>query len=393
MERRAVVSGAATTRAEVALIPADDPSIGSQFALAGRDASWLELLFSRPARQLASNVRTAWALARVGDVVLPTTINDTEYENSYVCSPYSGCILYPRSELDKLRGRRLLTAALRALLFGMALPLRAASINRIVCVNNWMLSTNLYPAWEGEHAAELTRLLVARYPTHAIAFRSLNETTNGPLLRRLEAAGYLLAPSRQVYFVDGASSEFKRKQDTQRDRALLKQTTYRVVTHDEFTGDDTPRIEHLYRLLYIDKYSPYNPQFTVEMLEECRRRGILRFQGLRTPDGRLDGIVGSFERAGVMTVPIVGYDTNLPQSLGLYRLLTALVMCEAAERKLLMNMSSGAAEFKRLRGARPELEYTAVYCRHLSAPRRAVWHTLAWLLRNVGAPVLRKYKL
>lgn len=379
--------------ADVSFATAAEAQLDASRAGDERDAAWLDLLFAHRSEQLASNVRTTWGLARVGDVALPVTINDAELDNSYVCSPYAGCILYPRSEVEKLGGRWFLIAMLRVLLGAMAIPLRLGRINRLVCVNNWLLSTNLYPKWNGAGVAELTRQLGARYPTHALAWRSLNETTNGELLQRLRAAGYLLAPSRQVYFLDGAATDWRRKQDVERDRALLKRTPYQVVPHDELTAADVPRIEHLYRLLYIEKYSPYNPQFTVALLDECRRCGILRFTGLRSAEGRLDGIVGWFERGGVMTVPIVGYDTALPQELGLYRLLTALVMREAAERKVLMNMSSGAAEFKRLRGARPELEYTAVYCRHLSWPRRAVWRALAWLLTNVGAPILRKYKL
>lgn len=379
--------------ADVSFTTAEETKRDAVLTADGRDAAWLDLLFTHPSEQLASNVRTTWGLAKLGGVAMPVTINDTELQNSYVCSPYAGCILYPRSEVEKLGGRRLLIGALRVLLGAMAIPLRLGRINRLVCVNNWMLSTNLYPQWNGEGVDELTRQLIARYPTHAVAFRSLNETTNRELLARLRAAGYLLAPSRQVYFLDGAATDWRKKQDVERDRSLLKNTAYRVVPHDELTAADAPRMEHLYRLLYIEKYSPYNPQFTAVMLDECRQRGILRFAGLRTADGRLDGIVGWFERGGVMTVPIVGYDTALPQELGLYRLLTALVMREAAERKVLMNMSSGAAEFKRLRGARPELEYTAVYGPHLSWPRRAMWRTLAWLLTNVGAPILRKYRL
>jgi len=375
------------------LISGDDPQLASQLGGDRRDASWLELLISQPTERLVSNVRTSWALLRTGDIALPTTINDTEYDNSYVASPYTGCVLYPRSELEKLDGHPLVVAAIRVLLFGMQGPLRAARVNRVVCVNNWLLSTNLYPVWCGASVSEITRLLVERHPTHALAFRSLNETTNPELLRRLAESGYLLAPSRQVYFFDGAAGDYMRRPNVRWDQSLLSKPPYRVVPHEELTSGDAARMEYLYRLLYIDKYSPHNPQFTAEMLDECRSRRLLEFRGLRGDDGRLDGIVGWFERNGVLTVPIVGYDTSLPQRLGLYRRLMALVLRETAERKLLLNLSSGAAEFKRLRGGVPCLEYTAVYCRHLSAPRRAVWHTLAWLLRNVGAPILRKYKL
>jgi len=374
------------------LLEPSDPRIAAILAAGGPDQRWLDLLFSQPAERWVANVRTEWMLARIGGVGLPVTVNAADYENSYVCSPYAGCALYPRSEINKLDGL-LLRTALRGLLHAVALPLRAARINRLACVNNCLLSTNLYPRFDPAAVRQLTESLVERFPTHTIAWRSLNGVTNAALLAELTAAGYLLAPSRQVYFFDPAAGDYLRRPNCRWDRKLLDDGRYRVVPHDELGPDDAVRIERLYRLLYVDKYSPYNPQFTVRWFEECRRRRLLEMWGLRDRAGRLDGVVGLFECDGVLTVPLVGYDTALPQNLGLYRRLIAVAMRAAAERRRLMNLSSGAAEFKRLRGCRPEMEYTAVYCRHLSRPRRAVWRVLTGLLQHVAAPLLRKQRL
>ena len=54
--------------------------------------------------------------------------------------------------------------------------------------------------------------------------------------------------------------------------------------------------------------------------------------GLRGPNGRLDGVVGCFVRNNVISSPLVGYDTTLPIDLGLYRMLSAIVLGEAARR-------------------------------------------------------------
>jgi hypothetical protein len=378
--------------AESELIDTGDPRTGAKATAAGRDERWLDLLFSHPPGQLVANVQTKWLLAKIGGALLPVTINAHDYGNSYVCSPYTACVLYPRSEVEKL-DNRLLGTTLRAFLQVLGPPLRAARVNRLVCVNNWLLSTNLYPPFDPAAVRPLTKSLVERFPTHAVAWRSLNGVTNAPLLAELAAAGYLLAPSRQVYFFDGANGDSLRRPNCRWDQKLLDDGRYRVVPHDELGPDDAARIEQLYRMLYVDKYSPYNPQFTPQWFDECRRRQLLELWGLRDPSGRLDGVVGLFERDSVITVPVVGYDTALPQKLGLYRRLMAIAMRTAAERRRRMNLSSGAAEFKRLRGCRPEMEYTAVYCRHLSRPRRAVWHVLAGLLNHVGAPILRKYRL
>ena len=357
-----------------------------------RDGQWIEMLLTFHAQELVRNVQTRWALIHAGEVALPTTINETEYENSYVCSTYSGCVLYPQSEVKKI-DNALVQASILALVKGMGPPLRAARINRVVCVNNWLLSTNLYSKFELGQVPELTKLITLRFPKHAIAFRSLNNVSNGPLLSRLNAEGYLLAPSRQVYFFDGESGEFLSKQNNVWDQKLLKTTDYTIVPHDELKANEADRIEELYRLLYVDKYSQHNPQFTSLMLNECRRRRLLTMWGLRNANGRLDGIVGTFDREGVMTAPVVGYDTALPKELGLYRILMAIVLREASNRKLRLNLSSGASHFKRIRGGVPCIEYTAVYCRHLSLPCRLAWQVLAGLTRYVGEPILRKYQL
>jgi hypothetical protein len=186
---------------------------------------WIELLVSRPSSQLVRNLRTRWALLSVGDIVLPTTINEAEYDNSYVCSPYTGCVLYPQSEVKKIQGYCVRWAVL-ALVHAMSLPLRAAQINRVVCVNNWLLSTNLYADFDMGCASDLLKLLKCNFPSHAIAFRSLNEVSNPALMERLVTEGFVFVPSRQVYIFDGKSGEYMRRPKID---ALTAMHRYRAV--------------------------------------------------------------------------------------------------------------------------------------------------------------------
>ncbi len=305
-----------------------------------RDLVWSNLLFSCPSQSLVSNVSTRWAKLSIADTVMPVTINDAEYNNSFVCSPYSGCILYSYSEIRLLKSW-LLRLVLRSMVTSMALPLKLGSIDRVVSVNNWLLTTNLYPRMDRSHLQSLTKLLVAQFPSHAIAFRSLNARTNALWMHELADQGYLLAPSRQVYFFDGVSGDYLRRSNNQHDQRLLKTTPYQVVEHEQLTEQDALRIEKLYRMLYVEKYSPHNPQVTARMFAELHKHRLFTMWGLRDRDGRLDGVVGMFERDGVMTVPLVGYDTTLPQRRGLYRLLMAIVLREAARQRWLLNLSSG----------------------------------------------------
>jgi hypothetical protein len=353
---------------------------------------FLETLLRTPSQSLIHNVRTGCELVRVGSEILPVTVNETDYENSWVCSPFNAAITYPLDELREIQSQSL-RWLLAGLIRSMSPLLKAASINRVVTVNNWLLSTNLYPNWDGSDVETLTKALTTRWPQHAILFRSLNAVSNGGLMQRLLAAGYLMAPSRQIYLCHDLANAAK-KQNSEIDHHLLtRRTKYRIVRHAEFTEADVPRIRDLYNQLYLDKYSVHNPQFSNELIHLWRRTGLLSLIGLRSPAGSLDGVVGCFALNGVVTTPLIGYDLSLPQSLGLYRMLTSLVFQEARETGSLLNLSAGAAKFKRHRGGEPVLEYSAIYIRHLPMFRRAVWRSLASLLRSVGARVLQHYEL
>jgi len=350
-------------------------------------------LVSNPVEEYFANCNTEFKLCRLGEYVLPITINNEEYENCYVCSPYAGAISYPLYELHEIDNRAL-RGGLAGLVHSIAPILRSACINRVVCVNNWMLSTNLYPHWNGEGLADLTRELIARYPTHAILFRSLNEATNQSLCDQFRRSGYLMAPSRQVYMFDDPESKYLRRNNCKWDLRLLTQRTdYETIMPNQIGSDCDSRIKRLYDMLYLEKYTPLNPHFTERLIQQWRESNAFRLYGLRSPQGTLDGIAGCFERGGVMTTPLVGYDTSLPRELGLYRMLITIVLQEAAKRQISLNLSSGASGFKRLRGAEPYIEYTAIYCEHLSRYRRMIWKTLSGLLTHVGARVLRELKL
>lgn len=321
----------------------------------------------------------------------PVTINKTEWDNSYVCSPYTAFISYAQEELAKLRSPWL-ECGLRQFIHALDGFLRWGHINRVVHVNNWLLSTNLYPAWDGTGLEAMHARLLADYPDHALLWRSLNPVTNGPVLRKLRGLGYRLIPSRQVYLFD-ARSNFRITKNLRWDRRLAGETSYLTVSHDELTPADFPRIIELYNQLYLDKYSQHNPHFTAELVALWHRTRSLVFTGLRAPDGRLDGIVGIVERDGVTTVPVIGYATELPQELGLYRLLMLIAIEDAISRRLLLNLSAGAPHFKRIRGGIACLEYSAAHYSHLPIQRRLVWKLLDLVLTHIAVPLMRRFKL
>lgn len=148
----------------------------------------------------------------------------------------------------------------------------------------------------------------------------------------------------------------------------------------------------LYKLLYLEKYSYHNPQFTERFIAAAMASGTLRLYGLRK-EGRLNAVMGYFCRNGIMTTPLFGYDTAVPQSVGLYRMLSACLIGQARENGHLLHESAGAAQFKRNRGAVADFEYSAVYERHLPWGRRWCWLLLDRLLNRAGVPLMRRMKL
>lgn len=346
------------------------------------------------------NVHTTMHALQVGSHVFPMTVNGVVYGQSYVCSIHTAFILYARQEIQRWqdkspKNKRISLTALflKSIVRGMEWVMNAAHVDQIVSVNNWLLSTNLYPEWSGEHLEEVTETLTQQYPHYMIVFRSLNKVTAENLIAAFKKTGYLLVPARQIYLLHQRLQDYMKKRDTQADLKFLAQTPYRVVHHDDITPADYPRIAHLYQLLYIEKYSAYNPQFTITYIQLCHEQRLLTMIGLRNDQGILDGVVGFFERSGVFTTPLLGYDTALPASVGLYRLLSTLLLRHAHHSGLIFNRSSGAAHFKRLRGAIPAIEYSAIYIQHLPWGRRAFLKTLAFFLTHVGLPVMEKYKL
>jgi hypothetical protein len=314
---------------------------------------------------------------------------------SYVVAPRTHYVHYAREEvreLDSALARFVARGVLRAL----DVVLRVAHLDDVAFVGNSLVSTNLLPQPGEAEVVELTRRLRLRHPHLAIGWRSVHGRGSAfpDVLRR---SGYLLIPARSVLFTATRGAEWASVRDTVRDRAVYEGSGYRAraAPVDETTRMSPPevreRIAHLYGQLYIDKYSRLNPRYTAEFVGVAQRSGLLRFVLLeRQVDGRIDGAFGFTVAHGLLAAPVLGYDTALPQRLGLYRMLSYLVAQTAHEAGVDLHNSSGVAAFKRNRGAEPEFEYTAVYTRHLSWPRRAGWRLLAFVVSRVAVPLVRR---
>lgn len=338
-----------------------------------------------------TNVQSEVCLLQLNDSFIPITINDKEYDNCYVCSPYTTYVTYLLEELIHICSkplRNLLTLLIK--LHGKFLKL--TRINKIVFVNNWMLSTNLYDAHLQHFVPEITHFLIQNFPDQAIGFRSLNKMTNDELIINLKKNQYIKIPSRIVYISDCRTHLYLNSRDIKKDLRQLRNTSFKIIDHDDITPLDYPRIIMLYNELYLKKYSYQNVQFTISFIELCHQKKLLIMKGLRNQKGILVGIIGSFVRHNVLTTPLLGYDLTLPKKEGVYRLLSAMIQELSAEHHAICNNSAGAGNFKKLRGASPTIEYTMLYTKHLRWWRKLPWYILKVLLA-MAVPFVKKREL
>jgi len=346
----------------------------------------------RPTPAFVSNLSTQIELVGSGAQSVPVTINNHEGDNAWVCSPYTAYCAYAIEELERL-AHPAITQPLSWLCRAAGANLRRAEIDRAVAINNWLLSTNLYPALDRATLRLWIAECLERWPAHSLWFRSLNDAWTSDWIAALVAEGFELIPSRQVYLYSDVAALPRSHADLKVDLKLLQRTVLRPCGPSGFGAADWPRIEALYAKLYLEKYSRLNPAYRASFMEAWHRAGLLRLMGFRDGEGVLQAIVGTFERDGVITAPIVGYDTALPKKLGLYRMLMAAVLKYAADSGQRVNLSAGAAEFKRGRGGVPAIEYSAVFSRHLPKRRQRAVERLRWLTTRIGVPLMKRFEL
>lgn len=354
--------------------PAIDPAERAYLAALGRGVA-----------ERVANVGTRWLALRSGDRVLPVTIDDGARSASYVCSPGAAYVDYAarEAELMGVSGG----AALRLALKSAGRLLAAAKIDRIVHVDNWLLSTNLHADWDGRDLSAIRAFLAERFPDHLLAIRSVDDWSAPALAAAARDDGWAMVPSRQIWVVDDLARDWRARSAYGNDRRLVANSE---VTIDSATPADAERIADLYRQLYIAKYSALNPVFTPRWVAETMASGLIEYGVAREAGGRAVAVAGLLVRGDVATPPVVGYDSSWPQSAGLYRIASWMFMRMATERGLRLHGSAGAAHFKRLRGAKGVVEYWAMDARHLSSPRRLTVATLAAGLERFVVPTMRR---
>jgi len=361
----------------------------------GYARSLLGPLIRHGPQRLIDNADAEVRVLVAGDLVLPLVLGNSapSAKNSYVCSTTTHYIDYAKREVEiELHDQPFARALVPPMLDLLRPLLLWSKFEQVVFVNNWLLSTNLYPAMPHAQIEALRDVLVLSFPQHTIVFRSVNDQLNTALMAQLQGLNFRKVFSRQVYILDPHDSHYQQKKSYQKDRSLARRSTYSWAEAAEIQPADIARIKALYDDLYLKKYSFYNPQFNRHFFAEALRERWLTFLVLKQRD-RIDGVLGFVERNGVMTTPLIGYDRSVDAAAGLYRLISLKLVEEATARGLILHQSSGAAAFKRHRGSTASMEYNLIYDLHLAPRYRLPWQLLEALSRAVIMPVMRRYGL
>ncbi|MBK8782541.1 MAG: GNAT family N-acetyltransferase [Anaerolineales bacterium] len=339
-----------------------------------------------PQKYIRNIHNTQLMAVKIDDVILPITITDFHPQNTYTVSPYSHYVSYGGLEEVKHLNSPLAEVVVKAVMKPVGWYFRYSELDKVVFVNNYLLSTNLYPSVNSDQLSAVSEALIQWFPDRAIIFRSVDQKKNPHIYQTLDEIGYDLVLSRQVWYMEPVAA-LKTRQ-CKEDVRVLKKAGYDVVSGKDLSDDELHRAVQLYELLYLQKYSYYNPQFTFDFLKLARDEDTLHMYGLKK-DGQLNAIMGFFIRNGAMTQPLFGYDTSLPLEEGLYRLLTLVTLQEGVKRGLLVHASGGVGKFKKVRGGESVTEYNAVFTKHLPRKRQLPWK-LIQAVSKAAIPYFKK---
>ncbi len=312
----------------------------------------------------------------------PIAITEVRPQNCYVVSAAGQYLDYALEETRRLpRGisRTSSAVGLRAIA-----PL-LRRLDPIVVLDALPVSTVLHgvrPLAQWRRALEQAR---AAFPGLPLVIRSLDVFHSPALLRDASQLGLALLPSRLVFHQDPRLASFWSHRNVKHDCRMAEE---QPMESRVLVPTDATDIAALYWQLYGEKHSALNPRFTPQWLAHGMYAGVLTGEGL-IHDGRLVAAYLSYSVEDVMTNPVFGYDTTLPQQLGLYRRLSLLTMHAARQREQRIHASSGAPAFKASRGGVATLEYHGVDTRSVRGVRQLAWHTTLRLSAALGPRLLR----
>lgn len=336
------------------------------------------------------NINASLLVLKIDNLVLPIVVVNNNYDNSYVCSPYGHYIATGLQSLNLIENPILRTIA-KPPLHGIGYLGKMGQINSVVYVNNWLFSTDLYPAGISSNTiATILGALIDRFPEHAIVFRSLNPITTPNILLYLKELGFHLIPSRQIYMTDSKDESIFETRILKSDLKLWKENPYEVLDETQISHEEGAELLTLYNKLYLSQHTFLNPQLNPSFMQLIFDQQLLKFKILKS-EGVIEGVVGHFERDGIMMSPFIGFDKMHEKHTLIYRVLCTALLLEARESGAILHQSAGGSFFKKIRRAESCIEFMAVYTRHLTRKKQFCWGVLKHFIKSFAIPYMEKY--
>jgi hypothetical protein len=368
----------------------------SQFKEGDAFKQFFEPLILQGTRPYIRNLDVDIALLTYGNHLIPIAFGKESAKNqAYVASNTGQYINYPINELGKLdvlKGvKKWLTISFLKILKSIT---SAGKFDHCIFVNAFMLSSNLWGRMEGLNAAELIQFLKNRYPDRSIIFKGITGEFHQQLYQDLLGNHCRAVFARELYFLDPKNSKYKKKRPFVIDRKLAEKLEGTIDWKYPYhlQEDEKENFLNYYKALYLDKYSDFNPDYRKEFLELVSQSEFFKIGSIKDTD-RFLGAQVVFRRENFMTTPFIGYDRDEPKETGLYRLLNYYLTKETVDQECILNMSSGAGNFKKQRGGKPVLEFNMVYFSHLSAVRQLPWRVFEYIGRKIVIPNLSKLNI
>ncbi len=109
-------------------------------------------------KKYIKNIDTDLKILKIDNILLPVNINNKEYKNSYTSSLYAHYVSYTKEELYELKSP-VLEFILKIVFDVLGIFYKLSKIDKVIYVNNWFLSTNLYPELTKEQYQRITNFL------------------------------------------------------------------------------------------------------------------------------------------------------------------------------------------------------------------------------------------
>ena len=344
-------------------------------------SKFLQMLVKNGLEFYLDNCNAKIAILEYGNFYLPLVLAKNDKNQTYLTSLISSYIDYPKYILKNRFINILFDFFYKILDFG--------SIDKVVYVNHWLISTNIHYDLSDIQIGEITKFLKQIFPDYVICFRNVAKETNGTLFNSLASNKYKFLVNRCSYYIDNNSFEkVYKKQSLKKDLSLYKKGEYKIS--DSII--DVHIQKKVYNDLYINKYTCLNPQYNEKFFDMLCHNGFESYT-LLNKQNKIVGFFVPFVINDTVSVPWFGYDTSVIQKEGLYRLLMLNIIEYAKNNNLNLNLSSGVGEFKQRRGAKPYWEYLAIDYSHLNIFRKLLYFSLIEITNKISFPLAKWFNI